>query len=155
MYQHFCDISLVNLRWIVNTRVAGFYFRGQHLKWIKHFCQDISKTSRYFSKIWDWSVDWMSWQGLCWILLTWYQGCWKLFRAGGESRETGIQGAGGESRGQIVQKRHFTVFCYYTSLLILAQSNKILIFFAVIWPLLRCWLCNWKTGWSLASYMHW
>ena len=38
-------------------------------KWIKHFCQDISKTSGYFSKIWVWSVDLMSWQGLCWILL--------------------------------------------------------------------------------------
>ena len=37
------------------------------MKWIEHFCQDMSKTSRYFSKIWVWSVDLLSWQGLCWI----------------------------------------------------------------------------------------
>ena len=49
---------------------------------------------------------------------------------GGKSRERGILGAGGESRaaganrgqwGQIMQKRHFAMFCYYYFLLILAQ----------------------------------
>ena len=44
------------------------YYSSQLLKWIKNFYQDISNTSRYFSKIWILSVDMMSLQGLCWIL---------------------------------------------------------------------------------------
>ena len=47
------------------------------------------------------------------------QGCRKLFRAGGgESRERGIQGAGGNSQaaGRIAHKRHFAIFCYYNFL---------------------------------------
>ena len=52
---------------------------------------------------------------------------------GGELRERGIHGAGGESWavranhgqwGQIAQKRHFTMFCYYNFLLTLGQSKR-------------------------------
>ena len=53
---------------IVHLEPGNFSYSSQLWKCIKHFCQDISKTSRYFSKIWVWSVDLMSWQGLCWIL---------------------------------------------------------------------------------------
>ena len=54
------------------------------------------------------------------------QRCRKLFRAGGANRSKGASRAPEASRvhqGRIVQKRHFAMFCYYNSLLILAKSK--------------------------------
>ena len=70
---------------------------------------------------------------------------------GGASCERGIQGTGGKSRaaganrgqwGWIVQKRHFAMFCYYNSLLILAQSKHIKFgtLFTLVPAVLHPWL---------------
>ena len=65
----------------------------------------------------------------------WFQGCQKLFRAGGANRMKGASRAQEASRCQrerIVQKRHFAMFCYYNSLLILAQLKHKK--FGTLWP---------------------
>ena len=51
------------------------------------------------------------------------QGCRKLFRAGGANRAKGASRAPEASRGRIVQKMQFAMFCYYYSLLLLAQTK--------------------------------
>ena len=65
-------------------------------------------------------------KGHCTVIGPTKQGCRKLFRAGRANRAKGASTAPEASRGQrgrIVQKKHFAMFCYYNSLLILAQSK--------------------------------